>query len=299
MNISIGKVLSTTDEFDGGRIKVRVIPEDNRLGDDELPYAFPLIPKMLHVRPKKDEAVLILSAVDGDNRTQRYYIGPIIAQPQDMYKDDIEHSSSLLRGGKAPESQSPSTNANSIGAYPTNEDVAIVGRRNSEIILRETDKESGASEIDIRCGVRIDNKPPMPANLNKETPAYIQIRHSPLGLGTNYPEINGKSTVNIVADSINLISSKSATPSIPPIGDVDAENLNKSLIDDETMQTIIDKCHCLPYGDVLVEFLNIFRTAFIEHTHPWPTSKPCDDGSKYKLTNFTLDDILSKNIRIN
>ena len=102
-----------------------------------------------------------------------------------------------------------------------------------------------------------------------------------------------------MADSINLISPKSVTPSIQPISNVDTDNLNKSLIDDETMQTIIDKCHCLPYGDVLVEFLNLFRTAFIEHTHPWPTAKPCDDWSKLKLTNFTLDNILSKNIRIN
>lgn len=299
MNISIGKVVSIADEFDGGRLKVKIIPEDNRINDADLPYAFPLLPKLLHIRPKVGESVLIISAIEGDNRGQRYYIGPIISQPQYINKDDIEHSSALLRGGKAEESQAPSTNANSIGAYPTDDDVAIIGRRNTEIILRETDKENNVSEIDIRCGVRVDNNPPIPASLNKDHPAFIQVRHSPLGLGTDYPLINGNSAINIVADSINLVSPKSVSPSIKPIGDSDSITPNAPLINDETMQQIINKCHCLPYGDVLVQFLELFRRAFINHTHSWPTNPPCDDFNKLMLNNFTLDTMLSKNIRIN
>ena len=65
------------------------------------------------------------------------------------------------------------------------------------------------------------------------------------------------------------------------------------------MDEIIEKAHKLPYGDVLVEFLNLFRDAFLKHTHNFPTMPTCPDPNVVNLSLFDTNEILSKNIRIN
>jgi hypothetical protein len=66
------KVISIDDDTDADRIKVRLSPEDNGKTDDQLDYAFPLLPKMFHVKPKKGEAVFIFLAIANDGNSQRY-----------------------------------------------------------------------------------------------------------------------------------------------------------------------------------------------------------------------------------
>ena len=87
--IKICPVIDIFDETDGERIKVRMSPEDDRKNDNELPYAFPLLPKLLHIKPKIGEAVLIILTDAGNGDSIRYYIGPIISQPQYMEKDNF------------------------------------------------------------------------------------------------------------------------------------------------------------------------------------------------------------------
>ena len=298
MGVLIGKVVSVDDDSYGGRIKVRIAYEDSRQNDEDLPYAFPLLPKLMHVRPKEGEAVFVLTADDKNAKSQRYYIGPLISQPQYLDKDYAEHSSVLLRGGVGQPSRSVMTDAESIGSYPNNDDVAIVGRRNSEIVLREN-KEQGtnSSEIDIRCGVRVDRSNNNPARFNQTNPAYIQVKFQPSPLGTDTTSDNGNSTVNIVADQINLISPKSISPAIEPIDKTD----DSSLINDKKFQKIIDECHTLPYGDELVKFLNLFRDAFNSHTHKWVGAgqTPVPNDSYKSMNNYPLSKMLSKNVRIN
>ena len=79
-NVKFCKVISIDDDTDADRIKVRLAPEDNSKTIDEIDYAFPILPKMFHVKPKVGEAVLILLAVTNDGNSQRYYIGPVISQ---------------------------------------------------------------------------------------------------------------------------------------------------------------------------------------------------------------------------
>ena len=50
--LKIAKVIQNNDENCGFRIKARIFSEDDNLSDNELPYAFPLLPKMMHVLPK-------------------------------------------------------------------------------------------------------------------------------------------------------------------------------------------------------------------------------------------------------
>lgn len=302
MTLPIGKVVKFKNEYDDGRIKVRIVPEDNHLTDENLPFAFPLLPKLFQSIPKEDESVFILSDAGDDNRGRRYYIGPIISQPQYFNNDSIENASAALRGGMSPTAQAPSTSPQSIGAYPTTEDVAIIGRRNSEIILRETD-DKNSSEIDIRSGVRLDNDG-KPAVFNQEDPACIQVRYTPSGIGTETDNKNGNSVINLVANKINLVGTtpnpQTNTPNISNIiTKPTAPDANEPLIAEEKMQEILDKCHELPYGDILVEFLELFRKAFLYHTHSWPTNYPCNDTNVKQLLGYNINGILSQNVRIN
>ena len=65
------------------------------------------------------------------------------------------------------------------------------------------------------------------------------------------------------------------------------------------MNEIISKAHPLPFGDRLIEFLDIFRKAFNAHTHAYSGLPPVQDINYINVNQYNLDDILSRNIRIN
>ena len=68
---------------------------------------------------------------------------------------------------------------------------------------------------------------------------------------------------------------------------------------DATMKELVNKAHQIPYGDTLIEFLDILRTAFAKHVHPFPTMAPCNDDNMKAVAGYDLEGILSDNVRIN
>ena len=92
------------DDAGAWRLKVRLDSDGSGISDSDLPDAFPLIPKMLQSVPKVGEGVFILNASLGNNRVQRYYVGPIISQAQfqeySAYKSGRGDAVSLLATGK-------------------------------------------------------------------------------------------------------------------------------------------------------------------------------------------------------
>lgn len=306
MAVFIGEVISTYDEYDGERIKVRILPQDKFKSVGEITYAFPLLPKMLHVKPKEGEAVAVI-CTDDDPKSQRWYIGPIISQPQFMYKDNYAiGATTLLKGGvKAPE-QALSNIAEAKGALAESEDIAIYGRKNSDIILSDND-------VRIRCGAHlVQETNENNISFNKSAPAYIKLKYYPIPLNqknignSNYfintfndnNHSSTESTATIVADKINLIS-----PNGNPY--IDVTNADGGITDEE-MKKIIEKAHKLPYGDVLVDFLISFLEMFKSHTHKYSQLPPCPDSAstifnmKYGSTKESLEEkLLSKDIRIN
>lgn len=279
--IRICQVVSVDDETDGGRIKARVLPEDKNLLNGDIPYAFPLLPKILHIKPKVGEAVLILCTDANNGNSDRFYIGPIISQPQFMNKDDFDYGAlTLLKGALIGPSVAPSTNPNTEGAFPKNDDIALCGRENSDIILAKND-------VRIRCGSHLVGESDKTNIIfNKKNPSYIKIKYHTTSLNNE-----NKSTATIVADEINLLSNQSN----------DQYKLTDSneLITDEEMNNIIQTAHVLPYGDKLVDFLKLFVTAFKAHTHPYPNMPPVPESTYKAVDEYNLNDILSKNIRIN
>lgn len=279
--LRISQVVDVNDEYDGQRIRARVLPEDQGLATNEIPYAFPLLPKMLHVVPKVGEAVLVLTTLLDDGNSQRYYIGPIVHQPQFMNHDNFAFgATTLLSGAIGQPSAAPSTNPDALGAYPELEDTAIQGRGDSDIILGEKD-------LKIRCGVHLtDESDKTDVKFNRTTPSYIKMKYhvDPLSDGKN-------STTTIVSEHINLLSTASKEY-------FDLSNKDE-LVTDDVMEEILKKAHVLPYGDILVDFLKLFIKAFQSHTHPYSGMPPCQDLNYKAVDQFDMNTMLSENIRIN
>lgn len=265
-----GTVVSVDDEFDGDRVKVYIKGVDPiKYTLDEIPYAFPILTKLFYSKPKIGEVVICFTQ-NGSFDDDRFYIGPIISQPHKINNDTLSPLAFLNAGLIKPDI-APSTNPNNAGVQFDNEDVGIQGRESTDIVVKP-------NEIRIRAGKTLDMR-----TLNKENPSYLQIK---------YDKLSNESSVNIVSDNINLLSHKG----IDRFNVVDSNDL----ITDEEYTKILNKAHQLPFGDKLMELLNILIKAFSSHVHAYPGLPP--DLSQIELKNlleYNLDSILSKNIRIN
>ena len=295
LNFYIGKAIRVKqDEYHGELIKVRLEPDDAKRSEGSIPYAIPALPKMLHIKPKVGEAVIVL--VD-ETSGQRLYVGPLISQPQKMTNDQLSSAVSILGGGKVPD-ESIDKRGDSQGAMPKDEDIAILGRKNTDIILTEDD-------IKIRAGVRVTDSQKGRVEFNRDAPAFIKLKYHKTPITTEFTEgtINGhaetRSTATIFADKINLIS---------PNGDGwDKISDRNELVEDDKMSKLIGMAHQLPYGDELCKFLSMFLMMYMNHTHPYHGMPPLNADpdsvtfwTEYNPNQQMLENkLLSKDIRIN
>jgi hypothetical protein len=274
--IKIGQVESIDDEYAAGRIRARIVGDRY---NNETPYAYPLLPYMMHIKPKVGEAVLLIYSNLG-NTSQRFYIGPIIHQPQFVNKDNFSDAISLLKGYNDRTLVSVDRIPEAQGVYPKKDEIAIMGRKDSDLIFSDDD-------VRLRCGVRKTNKyNALESEFNRLTPSFIKLKQH----DTNFSN-NTCTTATIVSENINLISTV-GTP------EFNVSDVNES-ISDEEMAKIIETAHQLPYGDKLVDFLKLLLKAFNAHTHNYHNLPPIPDMTYNAVNNFNLNDILSKNVKIN
>ena len=286
--VKMAQVESVIDDADGLRIKAR-LNQDGNVSVNDLPYSFPLLPKSFQTVPKVGEGVLIFLSELGNNNSNRYYIGPIVSQPQfnsyDPYMYGRGTAISLLQGASVSPLEKISNYDMTRGAYPNVNDVALVGRDTEDIILKE-------GEIDLRCGIRGE-----PANhesllgdviFNTHSPAYIQLKFK-RGMSIS-KGLEADSIINLVADKINLISHK----------DKNYFNLTDQdeLIKNDDLESIMKSLHQLPYGDILIDVLSKMIDAIVNHVHPYPGMPPCLDQYIMTLNSVDLNKILSENVRI-
>lgn len=305
--IKIGTVVSLNDETGAGRIKVNIGDMDGAAkAIEDIPYSFPLLPKTIQSVPKIGEAVLILCTQSENGGSQRYYMGPIISQPQDMYKSDFAKgfgsATSTLEGAIVGPKEGIGTIADSFGAFPNQNDIALVGRKSEDIIL----KDNG---IDIRCGIRkqafSDTDPSFTGHilLNEEHPSYIQLKHDNNVLGKS----GEGSVINMVADKINILSglntkTKVINKSDRSQSESDTSPKSDPLLHSEDILDLMNELHQLPYGDVLVKILNAMLNLIIEHTHNWaqmPTCQSPEVKEQIRDIRNNINGLLSNNVRIN
>ena len=298
--VQLAKVVSTDDENALGRIKVR-IPGPTSIGGDgdlpleKIPWAYPMVPKFFSVTPKVDEAVFVMVFSQDKLHSDRLYFGPIISQYPNLDFDSInDRALTPFSFAQIP----PKTNYEQIsvinGVFPKKEDVAIQGRYNTDIILKK-------NEILIRAGKFTESKPnennPYPFEFNATSQGFIQIRNNIPIEKPKDDSIQMKGSVaNIMASKINLLGYVDSSPRF---------NINQeNQFSDEDILNILENAHPLPFGDILIQYLRLLKTAFINHVHNNNGLKPTGTGDK-SVQNFVKqaealeNAMLSKNIRIN
>jgi hypothetical protein len=299
INIAIVREVENTyskDGYDGLRIRAE-IGTDKAKELTDIPWAFPLLPKTFQSIPKVGEAVFLITDTENDKKSsQRYFLGPIISQPQYNTYCAKKNATTLLMASDRKPIGKISNVDDTRGAFPNQEDIAVVGRGAEDVILKYDDK-SKTSELDLRAGIRAEatnsNNEDMIGNIifNGTDPAYIQLKYKK-GLATK--ENNAaNSVINMVANRINIMSNKDENI---------AHNLNNkdTLVAEEKMDEIMNSLHQVPMGDKLVELLKIMKGCIMHHVHPWAGMEQCGDwsGNINKLDGYDIESILSKYVRI-
>lgn len=299
-SISIGTVkdienVNSKDGYDGLRARVQLDTDGNINDINDLPWAFPLLPKVFQSVPKKGEAVFVFMKDEGDKHAnQRYFIGPIISQPQYFTQCNRDNATVLLDSHKNNPIGKISNVDETRGAFPVQDDIAVIGRGKEDIILRYANE---TSEVDIRAGIRGEATNSKDPNIignvifNDTDPAYIQLKYKK-GLATSEKN-RANSIINMVANRINIMSNKDENI---------AHNLNNKnmLVSETKMDEIMDNLHQVPMGDKLVELLEIMKGAIMHHVHPWAGMEQCGDWSGFinQLDGYDINSILSEYVRI-
>jgi len=268
--IYYAEVVDNNDPTESFRIKCR-IPDIDKITTplSELPFATPLLPRHLNILPKVGETVKVF--LNSEDTRNREWIGPVITQLQ-----NVDYQSYFVNAfnGKTFENVSSNTPISQIpemnDVYPNKNTIALIGRGSTDIQLQN-------DAILIRAGkydnnIIIDEFDKLIA-LNRKNPAQIELKWD-----------GETSNTNIISDTINLISHE-GNPKVSFNG-VDLD---------------INKLHPLPYGDVLLEFLELIKQFALTHIHSGSRLESnIGSGQLEKIKNFDLSRILgNQKIRIN
>lgn len=286
---------TTPDGADGLRVRARLF-DDKPSPVSNVPWAFPLLPKMFQTAPKEGEGVIVFLMDERSQDSQRFYIGPIISQPQYQKYCSKQDGTSLFKGSERKPLEKASKDDSTTGAFPSVDDVALVGRGSEDVILKYNDTTK-TSEVDIRAGVRAEmlgtDKPSLVGNVifNGVDPAYIQLKYK-TAIASDYGH-SANSLINMVANRINIMSNLDGSIS-HNLGD------NETMVNESEIDNIMSSLHQVPKGDKLVELLNIMRECILRHVHGWPGKEQNGDsaGNIDKLIEYPIETILSDYVRI-
>lgn len=265
--INYGRVISTNDPYDSGRIKVRIKGMDDKFDDADIPFCEPLLPKFLNIIPKVDEMVKIILFNTDEPHGRREWVGPVISQVYNLKKEHYLNSTNTTEYGIGNPEEGVTKIPEAEGAYPTKEEIAFQGRDNTDMIFRDR-------EILLRAGKFEygNNK-----KTNRKNPAYIQL---------NYTNNDTDSVMNFVADKINFISHKGS----PKFG---------AIIDEAQQKRINEEAHPVAFGDELVKFLELIKAYVAGHIHATNLPSALNSGKKEDILAFDLQKIISKHIKVN
>lgn len=304
-NIAIGQVVNIDDPTSSGRIQVAIKGSVSKGGDDSIPiselaWCFPMVPKFFASRPNVGEAVLIFTFSNQKSHIDRLYLGPIISQPQFLNDDPI--TATALSGFEFGHI-APAVSVNTIpeldGVFPNPDDISVQGRDNADITLKP-------SEIVLRAGKFVTTTSttnnPFNFTFNAKTQAYIQIKDNAiLAAATDKTEEVKGSVTNIVANKINLLTHKDGSPIFNIMNQTD-------LISSDELLRILDEAHPIPFGDIMVTWMQLCQDAIFNHVHNGvgnPATDLTTSGNKQSLaifkknTDALIAQMLSKNIKVN
>lgn len=267
-NIYYGEVVSIVDQAEGGRIKVRIADIDDKTLNDDLPDAYPAIPKFIHMYPQVGEVVRIYLEDIRYPQRGRHWVGSVISQLQKIGRDGFLTALSTTNVALGAPDKAPSLYPDAKGVFPDIADIGLIGRDNTEMMLKP-------KQVLIRAG-RHEVKNILA--LNKQNPATIQMDISSDGK---------QSSIIQLADKIALIA-HDGNPKFP------ATNY-----DADTIQRVFDEGHPLLRGDMTVQVFEIIRKAIIEHIHGGAGVGVDKNAIIEDLQKIDFTQLLQNNIRIN
>jgi hypothetical protein len=270
--IYYGEVISISDPTEGGRIKVRLQGIDNNTPNDDLPWSYPMLPKFFHIYPQVGEVVRVFLEDSKYPEKSRYWLGSIISQPQKIGFDSCYTALSTTNFAVTAPEPAPNTYPDADGVFPTKDDVAVVGKINTDVILR-------INEVHLRAG-KHENDDIL--KLNVKNPAHVSLIYEQQQDSNTY-----YSNTIIMSDKIALITHE---------GD---PKFKAARLEPKDRARIFETAHPIARADVLVEALEIFRKALIQHIHPYsnvPTDKTAIIADLEKLD---FNAILQENVVTN
>lgn len=328
------KVVSVEEVNGMRRIKARILQldesgqevpsKDKNLRDDELVTCIPLLPVYFQVMPQKDEMVLLFLENFGEGSTNatRYYIGPIRST---YYNYDFEEFRNAIRI-KDPEQKNIPVPFGAQNLLPSNSEVAINGKKNSNIIFSE-------SQVRINVGYFLDN------TLNPDTQNFGQIELVQLkddSRFVNKKRIKGEnpplilptpeklSQTNIRANNINFIATEGDNRNVEGQGEevifTISQNTSKRSIIKYDLEVLnnenifrfgkeAESLHPLVFGDELIKLISKIIVRLETHIHtPQKPALPDTAGLRQDLLQYTIDEngninrlgeLISKFVRTN
>lgn len=269
---------------------------------DQIPLCVPLLPEILHVRPKVGECVLVLLENPSDPTSARYYIGPLITQQTKLERENFEstqpiYNKSSLNGRQIGGAPSTSVNNDAGTLFAKQDEIALQGRQNSDVVL-------GNNSVKIRAGIfknLVDFKE------NTDYPCNIELKIvdkpiSTTGVRAADTELNLSfeifSQQNLRATNINLISPEGKFRKKSAANDEIKYNPRLNDFGEEA-KTL----HPAVLGDELVEILTNIINYLFSHIHI-PQAQPLANNyayniQKYRDKTYLSAKILSNNIRLN
>lgn len=169
-----GEVVEILDKSRNGIIKVRIPNIDANVSDEDLPPCYAIFNHaFFRVIPKVGERVYvqldrIYNANQAYNQEKRYWSAISISQPQNIDFDPYYYSANSHESDGWIQTDTPVTEIpEARGTYAEDDDVAIYGRRNVDILLKN-------SELLLRTGRHETGNV---TNYNRVDPAYIQLKY--------------------------------------------------------------------------------------------------------------------------
>jgi hypothetical protein len=302
-NIYVATVLDVDDDLNVGRIKVHINSVDPTTDKENLPWVYPLMPRILHIMPQVNEVVLVFFAdpkksSESQLKSNRFWIGPIntnygnikFDMPDFRALDPLKNPLKYTNLSDPLQTKSLNEKGDEKGIFPVDteksknivqlvgdvvnlNEVSIIGKNNTDIV--QTD-----NKIKLRAGKHKKNKPKEPNTVN---PAYsvLELVDDKLSYGLT------------VGDELYLISHK-------------GRYKFKRTITSDDLNELRDRAEPMLYGNLTVKYLRTLTEVFLSHIHAHANDKPIDGPTSvnYKFKDLrdqlaNIENLLAKNIKIN
>lgn len=290
-NIYPAVVININDPTEQNRVIARIINLDqngNILGgrdrdtpDDKLPFCVPMLPENFHVRPLVGEMVYIFLENPSDNSAPRYYLGPMISSKLKLGFQDYKESVKIFDYTIFNVNQKIDNKPKVSTAFPEQADVAVQGRGDSDLILRQREAYLVSGKFK-----------PNTIDINTISPSYLQLKQFD---NVSVGPLQTYSQANLQSTNINIFS---------PIGKFRDKNISEFEKNNDlnSFGDFASTLHPMVFGDELVKLLDLIIRCLLKHIHT-PQNPLLSIPESNILQEYTVDgnlqNILSKHLRIN